>query len=201
IDQAVLDQKIQLAKDGNQILSDIYKKDADNQINKVYETLEANAQAQLIALAEQYAAGKLSDEPYAKEREKISRDLTQDLINNEIKITETAIELAKSRGVNVTDQERELAALKIRLSKEAADQQITDLERVAEREKQMNEFKKELAQELANLTFTLLDESIKREISDIEKRQEAQNEQFENEKKAIDASVISEEEKNAKLFA
>lgn len=201
IDQAVLDQKIQLAKDGNQILSDIYKKDADNQINKVYEALEANAQAQLIALAEQYAAGKLNDEQYAKEREKISRDLTQDLINNEIKITETAIELAKSRGINVTDQEMELAALKIRLSKETADQQITDLERVAEREKQMTELKKELAQELANLTFTLLDASIEREISDIEKRQEAQNEQFENEKKAIDASVISEEEKNAKLFA
>lgn len=201
IDQAVLDQKIQLAKEGNEILSNIYKEDAENQINQVYDALEANADAQLVALAERYAAGKLSDQQYADQREEISNKLTLDLINNEIKIAETAIALAKSKGIDVTDQEKELAALKIRLSKEVSEQQISDLERVAEREKQMNELKKELAQELSKLTFTLLDASLERQISDIEKQQELNNSKYEQDKANIENSVLSEEEKTARLFA
>lgn len=201
IDQAVNEQRAEMIKSGNDILASIYAKDTENRINQVYSSLETQAQERMNQLAKAYASGEINEREYAEEREKISNQLAKELIQSEINVTQSAIELAKMRGLNVSDQEKKLAELKMRLSKETSDQQISDLEKVAEREKQLNELKKDLAQELSDMTFALLNASIERDLQRLDTDLENINKKSEEEKKAIEQSTLSEEEKNAKLFA
>lgn len=201
IDQAVNEQRAEMIKSGNDILASIYAKDTENRINQVYSSLETQAQERMNQLAKAYASGEINEREYAEEREKTSNQLANELIQSEINVTQSAIELAKMRGLNVSDQEKKLAELKMKLSKETSDQQISDLEKVAEREKQLNELKKDLAQELSDMTFSLLNASIERDLQRLDTDLENINKKSEEEKKAIEESTLSEEEKNARLFA
>lgn len=197
----VNDQKARLIKEGNSSLSSIYKSDAQNQLNEVYSALEKSSQDQLTALANQYSEGLINSREYAKGREDIARKLATDLIQSEIDVTQSAIDLAKAKGINVTDQEKALADLKKKLSKETAEQQITDLERVAEREKELNELKIEAAQELADLTFDILSSVMDRDLQKIELDQENLTKRTEAEKEAINNSTLAEEEKASRIIA
>lgn len=201
IDEAVITQRTAMAKEGNKILESIYLDNGETILTNTTRQLESDAQSRMQILAEQYAKGKINDREYAEAREKTSNALAKELISNEISVTEQAMELAKLRGIDVTDQEKKLADLKIRLSKETANQQISDLEKVADREKQLNALKKELASELASMTFDLLNNAIDRDIDKLDKDIENINTKAEEEKAAIESSTLSEEEKQARLFA
>lgn len=200
IQQAANDERLKLAKQGNALIKNIYQQDAEQQIEGVYNVLTQQADKANVALAQQFAKGAISEADYAKQREGISRKLTTDLINNEIKATQTAIDLAKAKGINVSDQERQLAALKVRLSGEVADQQISDLEKVAEREKQLKDLRMELGQELANATFSILNGIIEKDIQRIELRQEDLEKQKETELASLEFQKLTDQQKAEARF-
>ena len=118
--------------------------------------LSESSQSELLILAQQFSEGKLTAEEYAQKRVEIQRKLTADLINEDIRAVQLLIDLQKAAGIDTLDNEKKLAEFKQKLSKETVDNQIEDLERLQERERQIIGKRKEIAQELGNFAIAIV---------------------------------------------
>lgn len=171
--------------------------------------LEANKKAlndisilrdeELRALEESYEPGIDSKEQYEKEKLKITRFYVNQEILEQIRQTEAIIALQKSRGENVSDEEAQLAALRLKYSKEATDAQIEDLKRVEDAEKKLKELQKELAGELFNLTEGLFNAGFERRLQGIDKEIERNEEKADFDREQVEDSIATEEEKEIRL--
>lgn len=180
-----------------QLLRERYGEELDLTLTSIDQRIQEEQKL----LAERYAQGLLNEREYANERLAIQNKATTDLIQEEIKQLEAFIELGKEKGVETRDAEKELANLKIELSKEATDQQIEDLERLVEAEKAAADRRKEIAQDIADASFELLDTIFERKIGDIEKDIELNEEERERELEQIEQDNLTEEEKALKTYA
>jgi len=149
----------------------------------------------LLELARQYSEGKIKSEEYAQKRLDIQAKLARDLVNEEIKNIQAIIDLQKAAGIDTADQEKKLAELKQRLSKETTAKQITDLEKLAETEKQLNDKKVELAYSVRDLGIAI----VQGNFEQAKERLIQEGEQIDIRKaKEIDSvqkSILSEQEK------
>jgi len=118
--------------------------------------LSESSQSELLILAQQFSEGELTAEEYAQKRVDIQRKLTADLINEDIRAVQLLIDLQKAAGIDTLDNEKKLAEFKQKLSKETVDNQIEDLERLQERERQLIGKRKEIAQELGNFAIAIV---------------------------------------------
>lgn len=191
----------ELVKNGNSILLDIYKDHAETSIEATNNALIDGYKEAEKAAAEAYAKGEINEYEYAKKREELSRNLTTDLINNEISQVEKIIELAKLKGLSVIDEEKKLADLKRRLSDETTAKEIDNLEKIAEREKQLKELRLELGKEAAAAFFSIANAMIEKDIERIELDQEQAAQRFETERQEVEQSGLNAEEKAAKLYS
>lgn len=121
--------------------------------------------------------------------------MAQDLVNEEIKNIQAIIDLQKAAGIDTADQEKKIAELKQRLSKETTAKQITDLEKLAEREKELNDKKIELAYAVRDLGIAI----VQGNFEQAKERLIQEGEQIDIRKaKEIDSvqkSILSEQEK------
>lgn len=161
--------------------------------------LNESAQRELVALAQSYANGEINAEEYAQKRLEIQRKLNEDLLNQEIKNIELIISLQKAAGKDTADNEKKLAELKQRLSKETTDAQIQDLEKLAEREKELKEKRMEIAQELGNFAIAMVQKQFQESEYKLQKEGEQIDINRAKEVEAVERSILSEQDKAARI--
>lgn len=149
----------------------------------------------LLELARQYSEGELKSQEYAQKRLDIQSKLAQDLVNEEIKNIQVIIDLQKAAGMDTADQEKKIAELKQRLSKETTAKQISDLEKLAEREKELNDKKVELAYAVRDLGIAIVQGNFEQARERLIQEGEQIDIRKAKEIDAVQRSILSEQEK------
>lgn len=165
----------------------------------VLQELEKREAEALAVLATSYANQEITATEYANKRLEIQRKTTADYVNEEIAALEKLIAFNKSRGIDTFDQERELAALKIRLSQETTDKQIEDAERLEAFEKELAERRKELVNEVGALAIQVINQRFEKELETVTKQREQVEATKEAEIERANESITNERERNVKI--
>lgn len=163
------------------------------------EGIEKREAEALAILGESYANQELTAWEFAQERIKIQREITKELLNEEIAAAEELIAFNKLKGIDTFEQERELAALKLRLSQETTDALIDDADRLAEYEKELAEKRKELLQEVANLAIQLVNQRFEKELETVAIQQEKVDADRDAALERVEEEVGTEREKAVKI--
>lgn len=150
--EAQFNSQIEAAKKADKALLDQLALASEQRQSLLLES----SQSELLILAQQFSEGELTAEEYAQKRVEIQRKLTADLINEDIRAVQILIDLQKAAGIDTLDNEKKLAEFKQKLSKETVDNQIEDLERLQERERELIGKRKEIAQELGNFAIAIV---------------------------------------------
>jgi hypothetical protein len=166
---------------------------------KTLALIEQQRDEQLEALNNQFNNGEIPEELYAAERLRLQKQFTKAYIEEEMKAVEAIIEINKARGLDTFEQEKQLAALRLKLSQAVADGQIEDLAKVADAEERLAELKEELSQELANLAMNLVGRQFELEQQAIDKKNEELDKNKDKEIEAINESVLSNEDKATRI--
>lgn len=167
--------------------------------DKEISQIEIQRDTKLLALEKEFQDGLISEEQYQKDRLKIQKEFADLAIQEQLNQVQEEINIQKARGKDTTALEAELAALKIKFSKEATDAQIKDLEKVAEAESKLKELQKELASELFELGVSFGNAQFEREQQKIDKQIEDSEKQADFERQRVEESLLSEEEKAIRL--
>lgn len=162
--------------------------------------LEQEQNDELQMLQQLYLSRQITEKEYQEQRKNLSREYTLLYISQEIDAMQELIDLERQRGKNVAEQERELARLRIKYSQEASQAQIDDLDKVKSAEEKIAELKRELAKELFNLGVALLERQITLDLQNIERQENELDERLERERRAIEVSALSEEEKQQRII-
>lgn len=180
-----------------QMLRDRY----DEELLISTQAIEERVTAENLILAEQYAKGILNEREYAEKRLEVQNAVNKEFIENEIDQLSELIELGKLKGVETRDLERDLAALKIELSKLAADQQISDIERVVEMEKKAAEQRKAIYRDIAEASFEFFNTLMSNRLNDIDREIELNEEEEKRETERIERSSLNEEQKALRSYS
>src|SRR5215217_3174108 len=191
-----------LLKDGLKAYEDAENKKVDIlrvAIVEQRELLGSLADEALKGAAEQYAKGILNEKQYADTRLEIQRQYTLDLISEEIKGVQKIIDLKKAAGLDTAADEKALAELRKKLSKETAAQEISDLEKIAEREKEIRAKRKELLIEVSDLGINLINGVFENQKNKIQKEIDLRDKQKQIDIENANASVGTQQEKADKI--
>lgn len=161
--------------------------------------IEKQRDEELDALNQSFAAGEINQQEYNNRRIAIQREYTRRAIQEEIRGVEELMAVNRARRISVADQERQLAALKLRLSQETADAQIQDINRVAEEEQRLRDLKQQFAQEAGRLAISLVQSQFAAEEEKLKFSAAASEEQKNRELERINETVMSEEEKAVRI--
>lgn len=163
--------------------------------------LEQQGQEELHALDALYINKEITEKEYQKRRADLQVRYSQLYVQNEIGALEELIQINKQRGIDVAEQERELARLKMKYSDDAVKKQISDAQKAAEVEKEMAKLKKELAMEIFNLGESLFSRGVELRLQELDQEEEALETREERERRAIESSSANEEEKQRRIRA
>jgi len=224
LDNDVAKDRQKIAKDGLKELADLEKEyntqidkarrdDAKNQKDiqenskdtaKQYaqQRLQANqddANDALQALSEQYAKGLISTKEYQKQKKDIETQANLESIKIQIEGIEFLLEVEKKTGADTAEDERKLADLKRRYSKEATDAQIADNERLKADEKELADKRKELADDVGAFFVAVINAGYTNQINRIQDEKDALTVKTKNEIDAVDRSALSQEDKANKI--
>lgn len=204
LDRAYAAMKLGIVTDQ---LSDEDKKRLE-QYNKNRSDLEVAHAAELAELDRRYLNGEIKEKEYAQERLNIQHKYNQDALKQEIQAVEDLISVQKARGVDTAEQERKLAALKIKLSQDATAKQIEDLDKLKEEEKKLADKRKEtakqaldIASQVSEAAFSFDENRFERENQKLEEDLERIDKREERERQSIENSALSEEEKSRRIQA
>lgn len=189
----------QVALDNAKIASDIFKTQMQDEQRERLETIENGYNEERLLVAQMLANRNITEEESEIRRLEIGRKYSTALIENEIKTIEAIIEANKERGISTRSEEQKIADLKMRLSKQATDAQIEDLERLREREKEDAEIRKEIAKELFDFSTEIFQTELERSLAENERKQEELEADVEAKKAALEFEVLTEEEKANRL--
>lgn len=157
-------------------------------------------------LDEKLAAGLLTQEDYEEGRLNVMRKYGKAALDEELANVKKLIEVQKLRGIDTTDQEAKLAALKTKISKDTTDKQISDNKRFQdqidaqyEQEKEIAEKRKELQKEVADLGISIVNGFFDNQKNKLEEQAEAIDVKKDQDIKDVEDSVGTEEQKAAKI--
>jgi hypothetical protein len=181
-------------------------KDRTDAQAKVLAGIEKNRDEELNALNERYTSGELSEKEYSDNRLEIQREFTRKYVEQEIKAVQDLIDVNKARGIDVSDQERQLAALRLKLSQETTDQLIADGKKVADEDKKrvderkaneekLKDLKEELGWEIFEIGVTLVNARFEHEKNRLQEEADLIDVNKAKEIERINQSVASEEDK------
>lgn len=166
---------------------------------KESQALRESEQLAIESLTKRFLSGDISEKEYQQRRLDLQAQYSQKYVQQEIDEVARLIEINKARGIDTATQERDLAALRLKLSQQVTDKQIDDAKKVLEREKEINEARKELAQEAANLAFGLMDARFERQQQEVEQQIEDLDKQTQAEINAVNQSTLTEEQKTIRI--
>lgn len=149
----------------------------------------------ITALNKRYTDGKISQEQYNEDREKLDEAYHIAALKKEIEYTKKVLEVLQLRGADVKQQMRDLAALEMELSDITKERVVKNEEE--KEEKVMSTIEKiqaaysvlgDIVSGALDISFTKQKDRIQQELTDVDKRKEA-------ELKANEQKVQSEQDK------
>jgi hypothetical protein len=166
------------------------------------EQIALDRDSALVGLSQQYAKQKIGLEEYNKQKSDIEHQASQDTLRNEIATQEKIVAIRKLNLAfgtgNQKDLDRDellLSNLKIKLSKDTADQEISDSARVkARRLKDLDE-EKQAEEALQKFVVAAVDARYTNQLNALKKQSDAVDTDTANQIAAVERSLLSTQQK------
>lgn len=174
---------------------------SQNEIFLSQRQIEINDE--LNALTKQYEQGLIKKKEYEKQKSDLEHQYAMESLNSQLQILESNLHLFS--GNERLEKEKEIARLRVQLSKETSDKIIEDAKREEEERKKVEEAKKRLIQESISAIISIGNSLFQRQIDNVDAEIEANQEEYDAKVETIDAlaekDIITTEEAEARKRA
>ena len=174
---------------------------SQNEIFLSQRQIEINEE--LNILAKQYEQGIIKKKEYEKQKSDLEHQYAMESLNSQLQILESNLYLFS--GNERLEKEKEIARLRVQLSKETSDKIIEDAKREEEERKKVEQAKKRLIQESISAIISIGNSLFQRQIDNVDAEIEANQEEYDAKVETIDAlaekDIITTEEAEARKRA
>lgn len=174
---------------------------SQNEILLSQRQIEINEE--LNALTKQYEQGIIKKKEYEKQKSDLEHQYAMESLNSQLQILESNLYLFS--GNERLEKEKEIARLRVQLSKETSDKIIEDAKREEEERKKVEQAKKRLIQESISAIISIGNSLFQRQIDNVDAEIEANQEEYDAKVETIDAlaekDIITTEEAEARKRA
>lgn len=174
---------------------------SQNEIFLSQRQIEVNEE--LNALTKQYEQGIIKKKEYEKQKSDLEHQYAMESLNSQLQILESNLYLFS--GNERLEKEKEIARLRVQLSKETSDKIIEDAKREEEERKKVEQAKKRLIQESISAIISIGNSLFQRQIDNVDAEIEANQEEYDAKVETIDAlaekDIITTEEAEARKRA
>lgn len=174
---------------------------SQNEILLSQRQIEINEE--LNALTKQYEQGIIKKKEYEKQKSDLEHQYAMESLQSQLSILESNLYLFE--GDERLEKEKEIARLRVQLSKETSDKIIEDAKREEEERKIVEQAKKRLIQESISAIASIGNSLFQRQIDNVDAEIEANQEEYDAKVETIDAlaekDIITTEEAEARKRA
>ena len=174
---------------------------SQNEILLSQRQIEINEE--LNALTKQYEQGIIKKKEYEKQKSDLEHQYAMESLQSQLSILESNLYLFE--GDERLEKEKEIARLRVQLSKETSDKIIEDAKREEEGRKKVEQAKKRLIQESISAIISIGNSLFQRQIDNVDAEIEANQEEYDAKVETIDAlaekDIITTEEAEARKRA
>ena len=174
---------------------------SQNEILLSQRQIEINEE--LNALTKQYEQGIIKKKEYEKQKSDLEHQYAMESLQSQLSILESNLYLFE--GDERLEKEKEIARLRVQLSKETSDKIIEDAKREEEVRKKVEQAKKRLIQESISAIISIGNSLFQRQIDNVDAEIEANQEEYDAKVETIDAlaekDIITTEEAEARKRA
>lgn len=174
---------------------------SQNEILLSQRQIEINEE--LNILAKQYEQGIIKKKEYEKQKSDLEHQYAMESLNSQLQILESNLYLFS--GNERLEKEKEIARLRVQLSKETSDKIIEDAKREEEERKKVEQAKKRLIQESISAIISIGNSLFQRQIDNVDAEIEANQDEYDAKVETIDAlaekDIITTEEAEARKRA
>lgn len=174
---------------------------SQNEILLSQRQIEINEE--LNALTKQYEQGIIKKKEYEKQKSDLEHQYAMESLQSQLSILESNLYLFE--GDERLEKEKEIARLRVQLSKETSDKIIEDAKREEEERKKVEQAKKRLIQESISAIISIGNSLFQRQIDNVDAEIEANQEEYDAKVETIDAlaekDIITKEEAEARKRA
>ncbi len=174
---------------------------SQNEILLSQRQIEINEE--LNALTKQYEQGIIKKEEYEKQKSDLEHQYAMESLQSQLSILESNLYLFE--GDERLEKEKEIARLRVQLSKETSDKIIEDAKREEEERKKVEQAKKRLIQESISAIISIGNSLFQRQIDNVDAEIEANQEEYDAKVETINAlaekDIITTEEAEARKRA
>lgn len=174
---------------------------SQNEIFLSQRQIEINEE--LNILAKQYEQGIIKKKEYEKQKSDLEHQYAMESLNSQLQILESNLYLFS--GNERLEKEKEIARLRVQLSKETSDKIIEDAKREEEERKKVEQAKKRLIQESISAIISIGNSLFQRQIDNVDAEIEANQDEYDAKVETIDAlaekDIITTEEAEARKRA
>ena len=174
---------------------------SQNEIFLSQRQIEINEE--LNILAKQYEQGIIKKKEYEKQKSDLEHQYAMESLNSQLQILESNLYLFS--GNERLEKEKEIARLRVQLSKETSDKIIEDAKREEEERKKVEQAKKRLIQESISAIISIGNSLFQRQIDNVDAEIEANQEEYDAKVETINAlaekDIITTEEAEARKRA
>lgn len=174
---------------------------SQNEIFLSQRQIEINEE--LNILAKQYEQGIIKKKEYEKQKSDLEHQYAMESLNSQLQILESNLYLFS--GNERLEKEKEIARLRVQLSKETSDKIIEDAKREEEERKKVEQAKKRLIQESISAIISIGNSLFQRQIDNVDAEIEANQDEYDAKVETIDAlaekDIITTEEAEARKCA
>lgn len=174
---------------------------SQNEILLSQRQIEINEE--LNALTKQYEQGIIKKKEYEKQKSDLEHQYAMESLQSQLSILESNLYLFE--GDERLEKEKEIARLRVQLSKETSDKIIEDAKREEEERKKVEQAKKRLIQESISAIISIGNSLFQRQIDNVDAEIEANQEEYDAKVETIDAlaekDIIKTEEAEARKRA
>lgn len=174
---------------------------SQNEILLSQRQIEINEE--LNALTKQYEQGIIKKKEYEKQKSDLEHQYAMESLQSQLQILESNLYLFS--GNERLEKEKEIARLRVQLSKETSDKIIEDAKREEEERKKVEQAKKRLIQESISAIISIGNSLFQRQIDNVDAEIEANQDEYDAKVETIDAlaekDIITTEEAEARKRA
>ena len=174
---------------------------SQNEILLSQRQIEINEE--LNALTKQYEQGIIKKKEYEKQKSDLEHQYAMESLQSQLSILESNLYLFE--GDERLEKEKEIARLRVQLSKETSDKIIEDAKREEEERKKVEQAKKRLIQESISAIISIGNSLFQRQIDNVDAEIEANQEEYDAKVETIDAlaekDIITTEEAESRKRA
>lgn len=174
---------------------------SQNEILLSQRQIEINEE--LNALTKQYEQGIIKKKEYEKQKSDLEHQYAMESLQSQLSILESNLYLFE--GDERLEKEKEIARLRVQLSKETSDKIIEDAKREEEERKKVELAKKRLIQESISAIISIGNSLFQRQIDNVDAEIKANQEEYDAKVETIDAlaekDIITTEEAEARKRA